>query len=986
TDQLRGTVRFADTITTLHHHGTTTYIEIGPGRTLSALVQENVESVPVVRPLLRRSAPEPATLVAAVGELHDAGVRVDWEAFFAGRGARRVTLPTYAFERRRYWLEAGPAGSDAAEWGLRSTSHPYLGVTVPLAGGEGTVFSGRAVPRRDAWLAEQVIVDEPVLPVTALVDTVLRAGAELGCGVLRTFDVAAPLIVPAAGAVQLQVSVGEPAADGRRAVRVFARPDDRDGVWQPAAEGVLSTGDVPAPDAAGEPFTVRIPERLRGETDRFGLHPALLDAVLAALPATAAPGHIAFPSRWRGVRLYATGVTLAEASLTDLGDGAFAVRLTDEAGRLVATVASVAFVELPEARFSGARDSAFAALLERGWVPVPAAASGEPFAWGVLGPWAGATPAGAVVLADAAEAASGGEFEAVLFGPRVPDSGDPVGAVHALTRQVLAVHQEWLAHERLMETPLVVALRDGSGPVVSALRGLVRSAQAEAPGRIVLAEVQGDTPEVYEALASAVRSGEPEVSVRGASVQAPRLRKVTEPAEPAEAPWNPDGTVLITGGTGSLGGVFARHLVVRHGVRHLLLAGRSGTESAATALLREELGALGATVTVAGGDLADRDEVARLLGRIPAEHPLTGVVHAAGTVDNAMVATLTQEQLASVLEPKADAAWHLHELTRGLPLSAFVLFSSSTGSLGGPCQANYAAGNAFLDGLAEHRAAAGLPAVSIGWGLWARDTGLGATLGEGERTRFAREGFRAVTDEQGPALFDAALTLGRPVLTALPVDAVALRARGDVPALLSGLVTVPVRSEDQAGAGVESGVPLGHRIAGLPAEQRYEAVAQVVRATLAVVLGHPDPDAIDEERPFQELGFDSLTAVDLRNRLGLAVGLKLPATLVFDFPTPAALSAHILAKAAPEAGAGTGGDALAELDRLESALDSVAEEGGERDALAARLQSLLSRVNGTSVAAGTASPARPEAEDVSSYTSADEIFDFIDHQLGRTSG
>ncbi|MFI1401157.1 SDR family NAD(P)-dependent oxidoreductase, partial [Streptomyces sp. NPDC020681] len=990
-EQVRGTVRFADAATMLAKEGVSAFVEIGPDGVLSALVQEAVESASAVRPLLRRGAPQSATLVAAVGALHDAGLRVDWEAFFSGSGARRVALPTYAFERRRYWLDAGPAaGFDAAEWGLRSTAHPYLGVAVPLAGGEGTVFTGRVAPHRHPWLADQVVVDEPVLPVSALVETVLRAGADLGCDVLHELTVPAPLVIPTGSAVQLQVAVGAPGQDGRRTVRVFARPDDQDATWQSLAEGVLGTGDGPDTVAAGASFEVRMPEWLRDEAGRFGLHPALLDAALGARSATTQPGSVAFPARWRGVRLHATGATEAHASLTETGEDTVAVRLTDANGRLVATVASVSFVEMPEARFSGTRNSAYAAMLETDWVPFTTAGLDGPFLWGVLGSvGTGTAPVGAMQLRDAGAAgaavASGAAFGGVLFEPGEPDADDPARAAHALTRQVLAVLQHWLADDRLTDTPLVIALRHGAGtdpaaPAASALRGLVRSAQVEAPGRIFLADIDG-TPEAYAALASAVVSGEPETSVRGRSAHVPRLRKVAEQTEPAAWAWDPQGTVLVTGGTGSLGGLFARHLVTRHGVRHLLLVGRTGADTPAVTELREELAALGATVTVAAGDVGDRDELARLLGRIPAEHPLTAVVHAAGVVNNATVATLNPEQLATTLTPKADAAWHLHELTRDLPLSAFVLFSSSTGVLGGPGQANYASANAFLDGLARHRVAQGLPAVSIGWGLWERTAGLGAALGDGERARFAREGFRAVTDEQGPALFDAALALGRPVLTALPVDAAALRARGDVPAMLSGLVTVPARSDVRAGAGTEPVVPLADRITGVPAEQRYDVVSEVVRTTLAAVLGHTDADAIAEDRPFQELGFDSLTAVDLRNRLGRAVGLKLPATLVFDFPSPAALTTHVLASIGQEAESGTGGggSALAELERLEAAIDSLSQEDDERDAVAARLQSLLSRVNGPGV------PAQSGAADEIESASADEIFDFIDNELGRTS-
>ncbi|WP_218037166.1 type I polyketide synthase, partial [Streptomyces spinoverrucosus] len=999
TEQVRGTVRFADAAAILAKEGVAAFVELGPDGVLSALVQDSVESAAVVRPLQRRGRPQPATLVDAVAALHDAGLRVDWQAFFSGTGARRVALPTYAFQRRRYWLDAGPAGSDAAEWGPGATGHPFLGVAVPLAGGEGTVFTGRVAPNRHAWLAEQVVVDEPVLPAAALVETVLRAGAELGCDTLHEFTVPGPLVIPSRGAVQLQLAVSPPGTEGRRTVRVFARPDDDpDAAWRSLAEGVLGAGgerDMGTGTAAGASFEVHVPERFRDEADRFGVHPALLDAALGARLAASPPGTVAFASRWRGVRLHATGVTEARAELALTGQDTAALRLTDRDGGLVATVASVSLVELPESRFSGARNSAYTALFDTEWVPVGTTALDGPFHWGMLGAADhGTGPADATPLRDAGAAgeavAAGAGVSAVLFEPAEPHPGDPVDAVHALTRHMRSVLRDWLTDDRLTDVPLVIALRPGADaepgasvdPVAAALRALVRSAQAEAPGRIVLAEIDG-TPEGYATLASAVTSGEPETAVRGDSAWVPRLRRVAEPTEATAPVWDPQGTVLVTGGTGSLGGLFARHLVARHGVRHLLLVGRRGADAPGVAELGAELGSLGATVTVAAADVGDREEVAALLGRIPAEHPLTGVVHAAGAVDNALLATSDPERFGSPLRPKADGAWHLHELTRDLPLSAFVLFSSSTGVLGGPGQANYAAANAFLDGLARHRAAQGLPAVSIGWGLWERTSGIGAALGDGDRARFTREGFRFVTDEQGLALFDAALTLRRPTLTALPVDTAALRARDDLPAPLRGLVTVPVRSG--SGREAEPAVPLSDRIAVLPTEQRYDAVSQAVRATIAAVLGHTDADAVAEDRPFQELGFDSLTAVDLRNRLGRVVGLRLPATLVFDFPSPAALTTHVLAEIESEAAADRGsGSALAELERLEAALDALPQVGDERAAVAARLESLLSRVS------GPGAPAQPGASDESGSAtiesaSADEIFDFIDNQLGRAS-
>ncbi|QUF04200.1 SDR family NAD(P)-dependent oxidoreductase [Actinosynnema pretiosum subsp. pretiosum] len=353
-----------------------------------------------------------------------------------------------------------------------------------------------------------------------------------------------------------------------------------------------------------------------------------------------------------------------------------------------------------------------------------------------------------------------------------------------------------------------------------------------------------------------------------------------------------DGTVLVTGGTGALGAVTARHLVTAHGVRHLLLTSRRGPDAPGAAELAAELADLGAEVTVAACDAADRAALARLLDTIPGDRPLTAVVHVAGVGDNALVTAMTDEQLAAVLRAKADAAWNLHELTEGADLAAFVLYSSTAGAMGNPGMANYAAGNAFLDALATHRAHLGLPALSVVWGLWDVTEGLVGALSEVDRARMAATGLRPVTAEHGTALLDAALAAGEPAPVAVPVDVAALRSRPDVPALLRGLVRSPAR---RAAASRAPGGALADRLARLPEPERRALLLRVVTEHIGAVLGHADHTAIRPDQAFGELGFDSLTAVELRNRLAAATGLRLRATLAFDYPTPAALADHLRA-------------------------------------------------------------------------------------------
>ncbi|WP_344469804.1 SDR family NAD(P)-dependent oxidoreductase, partial [Kitasatospora kazusensis] len=354
---------------------------------------------------------------------------------------------------------------------------------------------------------------------------------------------------------------------------------------------------------------------------------------------------------------------------------------------------------------------------------------------------------------------------------------------------------------------------------------------------------------------------------------------------------DPEGTVLITGGTGTLGGLLARHLVTAHGVRRLLLTSRRGSGSSATEELLADLRQLGAEVTVAACDAADERALAELLGTIAAEHPLTAVVHAAGVVDDATIPALTAERLEAVMRPKAVGAWNLHRLTRDHDLAAFVLFSSAAGTLGAPGQGNYAAANTYLDALAQHRRSQGLPATSLAWGLWEAGSAITGSLTDQDRARMRASGILPLGTEQALALLDRALIDGEPLVLPLALHLPALRARagsGAIPELLLGLVGTPVRR-----AAGQAGAPLVRQLAKLPEPEQVGLLLELIRSHIGAVLGHSANDTIDPARPFQELGFDSLTAVEFRNRLAGAVGTRLPTTLVFDYPTPTAMAAHL---------------------------------------------------------------------------------------------
>jgi len=348
--------------------------------------------------------------------------------------------------------------------------------------------------------------------------------------------------------------------------------------------------------------------------------------------------------------------------------------------------------------------------------------------------------------------------------------------------------------------------------------------------------------------------------------------------------------VVVTGGTGGLGRVIVRHLVAERGVRHLLLVSRRGPDAEGVPELVAELAELGAHADVVAADAADRAALAGALAQVPRAHPVRAVIHAAGVLDDGVIASLTPERMDAVLRPKVDAAWNLHELTRDLDLSEFVLFSSVSGTFGGAGQGNYVAGNAFLDALAVRRHGQGLPATALAWGPWAQAGGMTGSLTNAEMQRLARAGMPALSVEEGVALFDASLATDQPMVMPTRLDMVVLRALPEVPPLLRALIRTRTR---RVLAGSDVAATLMQRLAGLSRAERLHALEDLVRTQVAQVLGHSNTSGADAARAFQDLGFDSLTSIELRNGLNAAVGLRLPATLVFDYPNATALAGYL---------------------------------------------------------------------------------------------
>ncbi|MFE3179254.1 SDR family NAD(P)-dependent oxidoreductase, partial [Amycolatopsis sp. NPDC059235] len=918
----RDTVRFTDAIRTLEALGATTYLEIGPDATLTALTPHNLTHTDTTHtafiPALRPRHDEIAQLLTAVSVAHTRGVEVDWERFYAQSSARRVDLPTYAFQPRRFWLSQAHRVADLPALGQAPADHPLVGAVVTMADG-GAVLTGRLSLTSHPWLADHVISGTVLMPATVFVELAVRAGDEVGCAVVEELTLETPLVLVEHGTVSMRVEVGAAERNGGRELSVYSRSDDAED-WTRHARAVLAE-NAPAPEPldltvwpprdaqainldgwyeklASQGYSygplfrglraawqrgpevfaeIALPDQ--ADARAFGLHPALLDAALHAAdvlddePVDA----VRLPFLWSGVALHATGASALRVRIRPTSGEGVSLTIADGSGALVATVDRFVARQIDPGQLART-----GSLFRLGWVPVRTPETPDR-AFADFGSLDGESPVPDVVVA-AVEAGHG----------EVPD------AVRAGLSRALRLVQTWLSDERFASSRLVVVTRRAVAagdvaidPAVAPVWGLVRAAEAENPGRFVLLDVEDleDKATLRSVLPPVVASGEPEVAVRDGVLRAARIVRVDTIAATGLS-WG--STVVITGGTGGLGALVARHLVVRHGVRRLVLASRRGMDAPGADDLVRDLNGLGADVRVVACDAGDREALRALL----TEHPVSGVVHAAGVLDDGVVSGLSPDRFDGVLRAKADSAWYLHELTRDLGLSAFVLFSSHAGVFDGAGQGNYAAANVFLDALAEHRRSAGLPALALEWGLWAGSGGMGAGLTAAGLQRAGRSGVVPLSASDSLELFDEAVKADHAVVLPVRIDRSALRARGEaMPSVFRGLAGSPARR-----AATGSGSALASRADG--SEDGRQVVTEVVRANVAAVLGHEDADAIDPRRTFSQIGLDSLAAVELRNSLASATGLRLSATLIFDYPTVLALADHLhgrLADRKPEA-------------------------------------------------------------------------------------
>ncbi|OBB64460.1 type I polyketide synthase [Mycobacterium sp. 852014-50255_SCH5639931] len=1247
---IRQTVQFDQAVRAACEHGYRTFIESSPHPALIAGIEDTVNDClkdsagdpeAIVVPTLGRDDGGLERFLTSAAAAFVAGVSVNWRGVLSGAGF--VELPTYAFDRRRFWLSGEGIGADAAGLGLGTSGHALLSAVVELPASDGVLLTGRLSPSLQGWLGDHAVSGAAVFPGAGFVELAIRAGDEVGCSVVDELTLQAPLMLPASSSVALQVVVGPSDDSGRRAVSVFSRADAGSG-WICHAEGVLSSRSIePGADLSvwppagavavdvadgydrlaahgygyGPAFRgltatwvrgdevfaeVRLPDAAGGASG-FGVHPALLDAamhaVIMAQQAAGQPVDVMLPFSWQDVSLHAAGATAVRARIAPTnrgpqtgGGASISIELADGLGLPVLSVGAMVARPVSERQLRAAMStSGPERLFELAWSPatVPATA---------------ANPAPAYEILES-----------------VATEQDPVTATYERTHRALTAVQSWLTERDA--GVLVVATRGAVGLAGedvtdlpgAAVWGLVRSAQTEHPGRIVL--VDSDVPLDDSAVASALAAGEPQILLRNGQVHTARVRPsravddllvppgdgpwrlgissagtfenlrlepvpnadaplepgqvrvalraiaanfrdimitlgmfthdallggegagvvvevgpgVTEFAvgdsvygffpdgsgtlvagdvrllQPMPADWSyaeaaaisavfttaymafvhladvkpgqrvlvhaaaggvgmaavqlgrhlgleifatasrgkwdtlramgfdddhisdsrslefedkfravtggrgmdvvldslagdfvdaslrlvapggvflemgktdirdpgviaqeypgvryrafdlfepgrprmhqwmielaglfdadvlrplpvttfdirraraalrylsqarhigkvvmtvPDawaaGTVLITGGTGMAGSTLARHLVTQHGVQNVVLLSRSGPDAPGSAELIAELAEAGALVRAVACDAADREALAAAIAEIPASHPLTGVIHAAGVLDDAVVTSLTPERVDAVLRAKVNAAWNLHELTRDLDLSVFVMFSSMAGLVGSSGQGNYAAANSFLDALAAHRRALGLPAISLGWGLWDQASAMTGGLDAADLARLGRDGILALSSDEAMELFDTALIVDEPFMAPARIDLNALRAHAAaVPPMFADLVNAPARRQvDDSLAAAKSKSALAHRLHGLPEPEQHAVLLDLVRSHIATVLGNTTPEAIDPDKAFQDLGFDSLTAVEMRNRLKTATGLALSPTLIFDYPTPNGLAGYI---------------------------------------------------------------------------------------------
>ncbi|WP_431887116.1 type I polyketide synthase, partial [Micromonospora wenchangensis] len=905
--------------------------------------------------------------------------------------------------------------------GLSTVGHPFLDALVESAADGSLLLAGRLSPKAHPWLVEHAVGGRSLLTSAAYADMTAVAGSMAGHGSVRELTLEAPLVLDERE-VAIQVVLNSPGEDGTRTVSLFSLGDDE--TWVRHATGSLTAtgpaGETPPPTdwpptgaeqvnlddfyelvaaegveygrafqclrsawrTADEVFAlIALDAPEQTDAARFGVHPVLLDAAVQA--AYLLDPVSRRPFVWTGYRQEAVGATSARVHLTrqESGDAdtqGVGITITDETGNPLAEATSLILRAAPAV----ADERRAGALYAVEWPVTPQPDRGAPDARFAV---AGDDPLDVADMLTTARAkvvraglsAGPAAFDAVwISAAREP--GIEIGtAVRRTLNGIVGLLRDWLGDERRAETRLAVVTRgavavaDGErpDPVSSAVWGLVRSAQREHPGRITLIDVD-QHQQSYRALPAALVGDETQIALRAGRMHVPALTRLPPPLVTAGFPT--DGTVLVTGAPAGLGGVLTRHLVVRHGVRRVLFVSRRGQAADGADQLRAELAEYGAEVRLAACDVADRMALAALLQTVPAEQPIRAVVHTAAVLADSVVTSLDADRLDRTLRPKVDALVALHEETADL--REFIVFSSASGTLGGPGMAAYAAGNAFADAFMGWRRAQGLPARSLAWGLWERAAGIAGRLDTTALDRMSRAGVAAMSQADALALFDDALLESeRAMVVPLRLDVKVLRAADDDAApLLARLI--PKRSTPSTVGDRATQPEFIARMQTLPEGERRASVLELVSRTVAGVLRHTSIEAIAPDRALKEFGLDSLTAVELRNRLAAATRLRLSPTIAFDHPDISRLTDH-LSELLVEAHSVPPEDAAAQVRRLAATFAHLPAE--DRAGLVGQLRALVDDWSG--------SAARSEESTVLTDASDDEIFDYIDRRYGSST-
>ena len=943
---LRERVQFGRVVDALLASGHTTFVEVSAHPVLSMALSDAVAEVNGVQTgTLVRGDGSRGQLLTAAGALYVRGVEMPWDNLAPSVGYVEL-LPTYAFQRVGYWMGKGTQ-TDLDGLGLDELSHPWLRAATTVASDRRTVITGRIDTRTFPWLADHQVFGSVLVPGAGFLELALAAGRQVGANKVASLSLVRPLVL-GDDPIRLQVVLTPEGAEYR--IEIWSAPAVGQVEWSlhgsgRVTAGELSTDIVPWSMGSAETETVDVAatyddfeaqgihygHAFRGlvelwadgnsglgevvlpdgvSASDFLVHPALLDAALhvikASSVAAADDGTVLLPFEWANAQVFGTGVDQLMVRADPDSDGAVRLTITDPEGRLVLTVGGLALRQATPEQIRASSQVTGLYCVQAAPLMATSSRSAEcDLAQSiVVGRGQVADLLGAhVSYADSLDAAAA-EVKAGRATHVILDFTRPAGGLVEASVGALSLLQR--VFEEGLDVPIAVVTQGASAVGLSraggvdvtaaAVWGMVRSARSEAD-ELCLRQVDLDTGVSAQDLLAALASlEEPEILVRNGELSTPRLERVRGGGERTWTP-DPDRAVLITGGTGEIGSAVAVHLVRFYGLRHLVLTSRRGENAPGAAALREELHQAGAkTVRIVACDVSQPAQLDALLATAT-DLPWGAVLHLAGVLDDGLLGDQTPERLEAVLAAKTVAAQLLVERAADLDLSAVILFSSAAGVLGSPGQATYAAANHALDAVAAAARAEGLPVTSLAWGLW-EPAGIGMTshLSFSDRKRMRRQGIAGFSFRHGLELFDAALRQGVPALVPVRLDLAALEqqaAQGEpVPSILRSLMRSGA-SQDGAFHAVTAR-SLSDEVAELTEAEREDAVLKVVATEVAAVAGLSDGAAVAPTQVLKDLGFDSLMAVELRRRLSTRSGVKLPATLAFDYPTPRQIARLVL--------------------------------------------------------------------------------------------